>query len=160
MPEIIRYYLNEEPILANVPTYLCARKDDLAYVLDNLANLVVKPTDASGGYGFLIGPAASKAELAEFHAKLTADPGGYIAQPVQKLSTHPTFGEEDGVCDLYPRHVDLRPYAVCGADGKVSVLPGGLTRVALPKDSLVINSSQGGGSKDTWVLRAEGANHA
>jgi len=155
VPDIIRYYLNEDPILANVPTYLCAREDDLAYVLDNLANLVVKPTDASGGYGLLIGPAASKAELAEFHAKLTADPGGYIAQPVQNLSTHPTFGEENGLCDLYPRHVDLRPYAVCGAGGKVSVLPGGLTRVALRKGSLVINSSQGGGSKDTWVLRGD-----
>ena len=160
VPDIIRYYLNEEPILANVPTYLCARADDLAYVLDNMANLVIKPTDASGGYGLLIGPAATQAELKEFHAKLKADPGGYIAQPVQKLSTHPTFGEENGVCDLYPRHVDLRPYAVCGAGGKVSVLPGGLTRVALRKGSLVINSSQGGGSKDTWVLREQGESHA
>ncbi len=153
VPDIIKYYLGEEPILANVPTYLCARHDDLAYVLEHLAELVVKPTDASGGYGILIGPAASKQELVEFHAKLKANPGGYIAQPVQKLSTHPTFVEENGVHDLYPRHVDLRPYAVCGADGKVSVLPGGLTRVALRKGSLVINSSQGGGSKDTWVLR-------
>jgi len=168
VPEMIKYYLGEEPILANVPTYLCARPKDLAYVLDHLAKLVIKPTDASGGYGLLIGPAATKAELAEFHAKLKANPGGYIAQPVQKLSTHPTFVEEDGLCNLYPRHVDLRPYAVCGADGKVSVLPGGLTRVALRQGSLVINSSQGGGSKDTWVLRAEddrvadgaGATHA
>ena len=153
VPEIIRYYLNEEPILANVPTYLCARKDDLAFVLDHLDELVVKPTDASGGYGLLIGSAATQAELAEFRIKLKANPGGYIAQPIQRLSTHPTFVEEDGVSGLYPRHVDLRPYAVCGAGGAVSVLPGGLTRVALRKGSLVINSSQGGGSKDTWVLR-------
>jgi len=166
VPEIIKYYLGEEPILANVPTYLCARPNDLAYVLDHLAQLVIKPTDASGGYGLLIGPAATQAELTEFHSKLKANPSGYIAQPVQNLSTHPTFVEEKGVCGLYPRHVDLRPYAVCGANGKVSVLPGGLTRVALRKGSLVINSSQGGGSKDTWVLRAdddrpaEGAAHA
>ncbi len=164
VPEIIRYYLKEEPILANVPTLVCAREDDLAFVLDHLAELVVKPTDASGGYGLLIGSAATKAELAEFRAKLKANPGGYIAQPVQKLSTHPTFVEEEGMFGLYPRHVDLRPYAVCGAGGKVSVLPGGLTRVALRKGSLVINSSQGGGSKDTWVLRENnhvgGGDHA
>jgi len=157
VPDIIRYYLHEEPILPNVPTFVCARHDDLAYVLEHLAELVIKPTDASGGYGLLIGPAATQAELAEFHAKLKANPGGYIAQPVQKLSTHPTFVEENGVSNLYPRHVDLRPYAVCGAGGKVSVLPGGLTRVALRQGSLVINSSQGGGSKDTWVLRDRGS---
>jgi len=153
-PEIIRYYLGEEPILPIVPTYLCARPDDRAYVLDHLPELVVKPTDASGGYGLLVGSSASRDELAEFQAKIRANPASYIAQPIQKLSTHPTMTEEDGQKDLFPRHIDLRPFAVCSAGNNVAVLPGGLTRVALPKGSLVVNSSQGGGSKDTWVLHA------
>jgi uncharacterized circularly permuted ATP-grasp superfamily protein len=151
VPDMIRYYLNEQPILPNVPTYLCRREEDLNFVLDNIRELVVKPTDASGGYGMLIGPAASQDELDEFRGKLRAKPEGYIAQPVQKLSTHPTFFDS-GEGGLFSRHVDLRPFAVCGPDDDVAVLPGGLTRVALTEGSLVVNSSQGGGSKDTWVL--------
>ncbi len=152
LPDIIRYYLDEEPILPNVPTYLCRRKDDLAYVLDHLEELVVKPTDASGGYGMLVGSAATKAEISAFRERVRSKPDGYIAQPIQKLSTHPTFIGQNGESGLFPRHVDLRPFAVCGPDGDVAVLPGGLTRVALKEGSLVVNSSQGGGSKDTWVL--------
>jgi len=151
-PDIIRYYLNEEPILPIVPTYLCVRDDDRKYVLEHLSELVVKPTDASGGYGLLVGSAASQQQLDEFRSKINENPAAYIAQPIQKLSTHPTRVEQDGVDGLFPRHVDLRPFAVCSADGSVNVLPGGLTRVALPQGSLVVNSSQGGGSKDTWVL--------
>jgi len=151
-PQIIRYYLNEEPILPIVPTHLCARPNDLAYVLDHLSELVVKPTDASGGYGLLVGSAATKEELARFRARIRTNPASYIAQPIQRLSTHPTVTEEDGRKDLFPRHIDLRPFAVCANGNRVDVLPGGLTRVALPKGSLVVNSSQGGGSKDTWVL--------
>jgi len=154
-PDIIRYYLDEEPVIPIVPTYLCAKPDDCAYVLEHLEDMVVKPTDASGGYGLLVGNQASKKELLEFTAKIKGAPAGYIAQPIQKLSTHPTFVEQDGRKYLFPRHVDLRPYAVCGADGEVSVLPGGLTRVALRQGNLVVNSSQGGGSKDTWVLYPE-----
>jgi len=152
VPDMIRYYLNEQPILPNVPTYLCRRPDDLAYVLENMESMVVKPTDASGGYGLLVGSAASKAELAEFRQRVKATPEGYIAQPVQKLSTHPTFIDQGDSSGMFSRHVDLRPFAVCGPDGDVAVLPGGLTRVALTEGSLVVNSSQGGGSKDTWVL--------
>ncbi len=151
-PDIIRYYLNEEPILPIVPTYLCVRDEDRKYVLEHLEELVVKPTDASGGYGLLVGSHASKHELIEFRAKINKTPAAYIAQPIQQLSTHPTRVEQHGVEGLFPRHVDLRPFAVCSADGSVNVLPGGLTRVALPQGSLVVNSSQGGGSKDTWVL--------
>ena len=149
MPRIIRYYLDEEIILPNVETHICGEPDGLQYTLDNLASLVVKPVGESGGYGLIVGPHASQQELAEFRDKLVADPANYISQPMIKLSVSPTLCE-DGVG---PRHVDLRPFAVTGA--KTWVLPGGLSRVALRRGSIVVNSSQGGGSKDTWVL--EGA---
>jgi uncharacterized circularly permuted ATP-grasp superfamily protein len=149
MPRIIRYYLDEEIILPNVETHICGEPDGLQYTLDNLDSLVVKPVGESGGYGLIVGPHASKEELAEFRDKLVADPANYISQPMIKLSVSPTLGE-DGVG---PRHVDLRPFAVTGA--RTWVLPGGLSRVALRRGSIVVNSSQGGGSKDTWVL--EGA---
>jgi len=154
-PDIIRYYLDEEPIIPIVPTYLCRRPDELAYVLDHLEELVVKPTDASGGYGMLVGTQSTKEKIAEFRKLLAANPEHYIAQPTQKLSTHPTLVEKNSQKLLQPRHIDLRPYAVCGAEGNISVLPGGLTRVALAEGQLVVNSSQGGGSKDTWVLYPE-----
>lgn len=159
-PEIIRYYLDEEPILPIVPTYLGTREEDLRYMLDHMSELVIKPTDASGGYGLLVGSEASKKELKEFRAMLSADPAHYIAQPIQQLSTHPTWVEQDGGKGFFPRHVDLRPYAVCDVDGNVKVLPGGLTRVALRQGTLVVNSSQGGGSKDTWVLFPDGSEQA
>lgn len=146
MPRLIRYYLSEEPILPNVDTRICAEPDALAYTLDHLSELVVKPVAESGGYGLLIGPHASQAQLEEFRARLRADPSNYISQPTLKLSVSPTL-TENGV---EPRHVDLRPFAVTGRD--TWVLPGGLTRVALQAGTLVVNSSQGGGSKDTWVL--------
>ncbi len=146
MPRLIRYYLSEEPILSNVDTRICAEPDALAYTLDHLSELVVKPVAESGGYGLLIGPHASQAQLEEFRARLQADPSNYISQPTLKLSVSPTL-TENGV---EPRHVDLRPFAVTGRD--TWVLPGGLTRVALRAGTLVVNSSQGGGSKDTWVL--------
>ena len=146
VPEMIRYYLDADPILPNVPTYLCWRNDDRRYVLDHLAELVVKPANESGGYGLLIGPAASQEELGEFARRLEAEPRNYIAQPTLGLSRVPTRVEER----FEGRHVDLRPYILYGRD--CYVLPGGLTRVALRKGSLVVNSSQGGGSKDTWVL--------
>ncbi|MBS0639800.1 MAG: circularly permuted type 2 ATP-grasp protein [Acetobacteraceae bacterium] len=146
MPRIIKYYLSEEPILPNVDTRICAEADALAYTLDHLHELVVKPVAESGGYGLLIGPHASKAELEEFRARLKADPSNYISQPTLKLSVSPTL-VPDGV---RPRHIDLRPFAITGKD--TWVLPGGLTRVALREGTLVVNSSQGGGSKDTWVL--------
>ena len=146
MPRIIRYYLSEEPILPNVETRICSEADGLNYTLDHLQELVVKPVAESGGYGLLIGPHASQAELAEFRTRLKADPANYISQPTLKLSVSPTLCE-DGV---RPRHIDLRPFAITGKD--TWVLPGGLTRVALRSGSLVVNSSQGGGSKDTWVL--------
>ncbi|GAA1839259.1 circularly permuted type 2 ATP-grasp protein [Agromyces salentinus] len=149
VPELIRYYLGEEPILPNVDTWRLEEPDALAEVLDRLDELVVKPVDGSGGKGLVIGPDASKAELDELRMRLLADPRGWIAQPVVQLSTIPTL-VEDG---LRPRHADLRPFAV--NDGsEVWVLPGGLTRVALPEGRLVVNSSQGGGSKDTWVLES------
>ncbi|MTI38927.1 circularly permuted type 2 ATP-grasp protein [Fulvivirga lutimaris] len=146
MPKIIKYYLNEDPIIENVPTYMCSEKDDLAYVLENIEELVVKETNAAGGYGMLIGPKADKEEHEKFRKLLRANPRNYIAQPTLSLSTVPTLSNEG----FAPRHVDLRPYVVYGE--KIDVLPGALTRVALVKDSLVVNSSQGGGSKDTWVL--------
>ncbi len=146
MPRIIRYYLAEEPILHNVETHICAEPEGLQHTLDHLAELVVKPVGESGGYGLIIGPHASSAELAEFRTKLIADPANYISQPVIRLSTAPTLCE-DGI---EARHVDLRPFAVTGRS--TWVLPGGLSRVALRRGSLVVNSSQGGGSKDTWVL--------
>jgi uncharacterized circularly permuted ATP-grasp superfamily protein len=146
MPRIIRYYLGEDAILPNVDTRICAEAEGLAYTLAHLHELVVKPVAESGGYGLLIGPHASKAELAEFRDRLKADPANYISQPMIQLSVSPTL------CDagVKARHIDLRPFAVTGRD--TWVLPGGLTRVALRPGSLVVNSSQGGGSKDTWVL--------
>jgi uncharacterized circularly permuted ATP-grasp superfamily protein len=146
MPRIIQYYLSEAPILPNVDTHICAEPEALAYTLDHLHELVVKPVAESGGYGMLVGPHASQAELAEFRSRLKADPANYISQPTLKLSVSPTLCENG----VQPRHVDLRPFAVTGKD--TWVLPGGLTRVALRAGSLVVNSSQGGGSKDTWVL--------
>jgi uncharacterized circularly permuted ATP-grasp superfamily protein len=144
--DMVRFYLSEEPILKNVPTYICDRESDRKYVLDRLQDLVVKAVNESGGYGMLMGPSSTAAQRAEFAAKIKANPRNYIAQPVVTLSTCPTW-TEDGPA---PRHVDLRPYIVSGTGHWV--LPGGLTRTALVKGSLVVNSSQGGGSKDTWVL--------
>jgi uncharacterized circularly permuted ATP-grasp superfamily protein len=149
MPEIVRFYTGEEPLLKNVPTWRCREPDALKHVLANLPELVVKEVSGSGGYGMLVGPHATKAQLEEFAAKLRADPAGFIAQPTLALSTVPCL-VESGVA---PRHVDLRPYVLCGADG-VACVPGGLTRVALREGSLVVNSSQGGGTKDTWVVES------
>src|SRR5579863_4910731 len=149
VPEFIRYYLGEEPILKTVETYLCANPADLGYVLDHLPQLVVKAVGESGGYGMLMGPAADRAKLLEFADRLRANPRNYIAQPVVGLSRVPSYDPATG--SVAGRHVDLRPY--CLYDGeKVTIVPGGLTRVALQQGSLVVNSSQGGGSKDTWVL--------
>jgi uncharacterized circularly permuted ATP-grasp superfamily protein len=147
VPAMIKYYLDQDPILGQVPTFLASEQKDLAHILDNLPNLVVKAANEAGGYGMLMGPSASKAECADFAEQIKADPRNFIAQPVISLSTHPT------VCDgvLEPRHVDLRPYVLYGED--TTIVPGGLTRVALKRGSLVVNSSQGGGSKDTWVLQ-------
>ncbi|MFI7496267.1 circularly permuted type 2 ATP-grasp protein [Kocuria sp. M4R2S49] len=147
VPDLIRYYLDEEPVLPNVDTYRLEEDEARAYVLEHLDELVVKPVDGSGGKGLVIGPQATEAELQELRAKVLADPRGWIAQPVLQLSTVPTFAEGE----FSPRHVDLRPFAVNSGD-EVYVLPGGLTRVAMQKGSLIVNSSQGGGSKDTWVL--------
>ncbi len=147
MPEIVEFYTGEKAILKNVPTWRCAEREALSYVLDNLADLVVKEVHGSGGYGMLIGPTASKKELSAFRAKLKARPGNYIAQPTLSLSTVPIFTR----AGLAPRHVDLRPFVLVSPEG-VTITPGGLTRVALKKGSLVVNSSQGGGTKDTWVL--------
>lgn len=149
MPRIIRYYLDQDAILPNVETHICREPEGLAYTLDNLADLVVKPVGESGGYGIVIGPRASVAELDDLRVKLKADPGNFIAQPMINLSVSPTLVE----AGIEPRHIDLRPFAITGS--KTWVLPGGLTRVALRKGSLVVNSSQGGGSKDTWVLEDE-----
>jgi len=152
VPDFIRYYLGEEPILGSVPTYLCSRRTDLAYVLEHLPELVVKAVGESGGYGMLIGPAADKATIAKFREHIQADPRNYIAQPLIALSRVPSYDATLG--RVGGRHVDLRPY--CLYDGEsVTVVPGGLTRVALREGSVVVNSSQGGGSKDTWVLREE-----
>jgi uncharacterized circularly permuted ATP-grasp superfamily protein len=146
VPKIIRYYLGEDAILQNVETHICREPNSLRYTLDHLAELVVKPVGEAGGYGITIGPKASRAELEECRAKLVADPANYISQPCIDLSVAPTL------CDggVMPRHVDLRPFAITGKS--TWVLPGGLTRVALRPGSLMVNSSQGGGSKDTWVL--------
>ena len=149
MPEIIRFYLGEEAILKNVPTWRCREKDACAYVLEHLEELVVKEVAGSGGYGMLIGPRADQATREEFAHKISANPENYIAQPTLALSTCPTFVDEG----IAPRHVDLRPFVLTGAD-KIRIVPGGLTRVALKEGSLVVNSSQGGGTKDTWVLDA------
>jgi uncharacterized circularly permuted ATP-grasp superfamily protein len=147
MPDIVEFYTGEKAILQNVPTWRCSEEDSLKYVLDNLAELVVKEVHGSGGYGMLVGPAASKRELAAFEKKLRAKPANYIAQPTLALSTVPIMAKKG----LAPRHVDLRPFVLV-SPGKVHITPGGLTRVALKEGSLVVNSSQGGGTKDTWVL--------
>lgn len=146
VPDMIRFYLDEEPILANVPTWQCRKPDELAHVLAHLPELVVKETQGSGGYGMLVGPAATAAEIAAFRARLKANPSAYIAQPTLCLSTCPTF-VESGVA---PRHIDLRPFVLSGKETRL--VPGGLTRVALREGSLVVNSSQGGGTKDTWIV--------
>jgi uncharacterized circularly permuted ATP-grasp superfamily protein len=143
---MVRFYLGEEPILNNVPTWRCRDKDDMKYVLDHLAELVVKEVHGAGGYGMLVGPAASKAEVEEFRHVLIANPEKYIAQPTLALSTCPTYVESG----IAPRHIDLRPFVLSGKE--ISLVPGGLTRVALRDGSLVVNSSQGGGTKDTWIL--------
>ena len=152
MPDIIRFFLGEEPLLKNVPTHRCREPEALAYVLDHLDELVVKEVNGSGGYGMLVGPHASRADIETFRAKLKANPDHFIAQPTLALSTCP-ISIADGVA---PRHVDLRPFVLQGASG-VRVVPGGLTRVAMTENSLVVNSSQGGGTKDTWIVddRAE-----
>jgi uncharacterized circularly permuted ATP-grasp superfamily protein len=147
LPDIIQFYTGEPAILKNVQTFRCSDPSELQYVLDNLKDLVVKEVDGSGGYGMLVGPAATKQEIADFADKLRAKPNGYIAQPTLSLSTVPIFTESG----LAPRHVDLRPFALVSPKG-VDITPGGLTRVALEEGSLVVNSSQGGGTKDTWVL--------
>ena len=147
MPDIVEFYTGEAAILKNVPTHRCSEPEALAYTLDNLAELVVKEVHGSGGYGMLVGPAASKAEIEAFRAKLEANPDGYISQPTLALSTCPILTEGG----LAPRHVDLRPYVLVSPD-RIDITPGGLTRVALTEGSLVVNSSQGGGTKDTWVL--------
>jgi uncharacterized circularly permuted ATP-grasp superfamily protein len=146
VPRIVKYYLGEEMLVPNVPTYICAEKDGLQYTLENLEKLVVKAANESGGYGMLVGPHSTQAQRAEFTDRVKANPRNYIAQPTLALSRVPTIC---GDC-FEGRHVDLRPYILYGKD--IFVLPGGLTRVALKKGSLVVNSSQGGGSKDTWVL--------
>jgi uncharacterized circularly permuted ATP-grasp superfamily protein len=147
MPEIVEFYTGERPLLPNVPTWRCSEPDQLADVLDQLDQLVVKEVHGSGGYGMLVGPAASKRELAAFREKLTANPAKYIAQPTLALSTVPIFTKKG----LAPRHVDLRPFVLVSPGG-IEIVPGGLTRVAMTEGSLVVNSSQGGGTKDTWVL--------
>jgi uncharacterized circularly permuted ATP-grasp superfamily protein len=147
VPDMIRYYLNEEPILKNVPTYQLDDPDKRQLVFDNMARMVIKRTNESGGYGMLIGSSATEEEMDAFKAAITADPRSFIAQPIISLSSTPCY--IDGV--LQPRRVDLRPFALYGPSG-IDIVPGGLTRVALREGSLVVNSSQGGGSKDTWVL--------
>jgi uncharacterized circularly permuted ATP-grasp superfamily protein len=146
VPDMIRFYLSEDPILNNVPTYQCRRKEDLQYTLDHLSELVVKEVHGAGGYGMLVGPASSKQEIEDFRQRLIAKPDGYISQPTLALSACPTYVESG----IAPRHIDLRPFVLSGKT--VSMVPGGLTRVALKEGSLVVNSSQGGGTKDTWIL--------
>jgi uncharacterized circularly permuted ATP-grasp superfamily protein len=146
VPDMVRFYLSEEPILNNVPTFQCRKKEELDYTLANLHDLVVKEVHGAGGYGMLVGPASTKQEIEDFRRRLIARPEGYIAQPTLALSTCPTY-VESGVA---PRHIDLRPFVLSGKT--ISMVPGGLTRVALKEGSLVVNSSQGGGTKDTWIL--------
>jgi uncharacterized circularly permuted ATP-grasp superfamily protein len=148
VPEMVRFYLDEEPILKNVPTWQLSKKEDLHYVLEHLHELVVKEVHGSGGYGMLVGPASTMTQRAEFRERIIAHPEKYIAQPTLALSTCPTFVE----AGIAPRHVDLRPFVLSGKTTRI--VPGGLTRVALKEGSLVVNSSQGGGTKDTWVLEA------
>jgi len=146
VPQMIEFYLGEKPRLNNVPTFMCRKADDLKYVLDHLGELVVKEVHGAGGYGMLVGPASTKAEIEAFRGALLANPSGYIAQPTLSLSTCPTYVDSG----IAPRHIDLRPFVLSGKE--VQMVPGGLTRVALKEGSLVVNSSQGGGTKDTWVL--------
>ena len=146
VPEMIKFYLNESPIISNVKTYLCSDSLELEYVLSNIAKLVIKPVNESGGYGLLVGPKASSKEIVRFRKLITDNPSNYIAQPTLSLSTAPTYLNSS----IEPRHLDLRPFILSGSD--IWVTPGGLTRVALKKGSLVVNSSQGGGSKDTWIV--------
>ncbi|GAB1577116.1 circularly permuted type 2 ATP-grasp protein [Bordetella petrii] len=146
VPDMIRFYLREEPILANVPTWRCARPDELSHVLAHMHELVVKEVHGAGGYGMLVGPASTRAQVEAFKQRVRANPANYIAQPTLALSTIPTYVD----AGVAPRHVDLRPYVLCGKD--IRTVPGGLCRVALVEGSLVVNSSQGGGTKDTWVL--------
>ncbi len=150
VPDIIRYYLGEEPILKNVETYRCEKKEDREFVLDNIRELVVKPVDESGGYGISIGNRLSDAEVEEVRQTILKNPRKYIAQPILSLSVHPTFIEDSQ--EFEQRHIDLRTFTILGKDS-CYVLKGGLTRVALRKGNLIVNSSQGGGSKDTWVLK-------
>lgn len=152
MPEIIKYYLDEEPILSNVKTYHCSRSDDLKYVLENIDQLVVKPVDEAGGYGISIGNKLTKAEIEKVKNRILEDPRKYVAQPILSLSVHPTYIEDKN--SFEQRHIDLRTFTLLGKD-KEFVLKGGLTRVALQEGNLIVNSSQGGGSKDTWVLKNE-----
>jgi uncharacterized circularly permuted ATP-grasp superfamily protein len=147
VPDMIKYYLNEEPILANISTYELSNPEARQYVFDNIHNMVVKRTNQSGGYGMVMGNKVTEEEWVKAKAAIEADPRSFIAQPIVKLSTVPCF--IDG--KLQPRHVDLRPYALCGPNG-IQIVPGGLTRVALREGSLIVNSSQGGGSKDTWII--------
>ncbi len=151
VPKMIEFYLNEKPILKNVPTYMCRNKDELEYVIANMKDLVVKEVHGAGGYGMLIGPASTQAEIEEFKKAVLAKPDGYIAQPTLSLSSSPTFVD----AGIAPRHIDLRPFVLSGKE--VQMVPGGLTRVALKEGSLIVNSSQGGGTKDTWVLEADRA---
>jgi uncharacterized circularly permuted ATP-grasp superfamily protein len=146
VPQMIEFYLGEKPILKNVPTYMCRNDDDLKYTLANLKDLVVKEVHGAGGYGMLVGPASTQAEIEDFRRALLANPSGYIAQPTLSLSTCPTYVDSG----IAPRHIDLRPFVLSGKE--VQMVPGGLTRVALKDGSLVVNSSQGGGTKDTWIL--------
>ena len=146
VPQMIEFYLGEKPILNNVPTFQCRKKEDLQYTLDHLSELVVKEVHGAGGYGMLVGPAATKAEIEDFRRVLIAKPDGYISQPTLSLSSCPTYVESG----IAPRHIDLRPFVLSGKT--VQMVPGGLTRVALKEGSLVVNSSQGGGTKDTWIL--------
>jgi uncharacterized circularly permuted ATP-grasp superfamily protein len=150
VPDMIKYYLNEDPLINNVPTYICEKEDDLKYVLDNMEKLVVKPVDLSGGYGVCICDQMSKSEIDELKKKVLANPREFIAQPKMLLSTHATFIEESE--QFEPRHIDLRTFTLMGSDSPF-VLKGGLTRTALKKGSLIVNSSQGGGSKDTWIIK-------
>ncbi len=149
VPQMIEFYLGEKPILKNVPTFQCRKPEDLKYTLAHLGDLVVKEVHGAGGYGMLVGPAATKAEIEDFRQALLANPAGYIAQPTLSLSTCPTYVQSG----IAPRHIDLRPFVLSGRE--VQMVPGGLTRVALKEGSLVVNSSQGGGTKDTWILEPE-----
>ena len=146
VPKMIEFYLGEKPMLSNVPTHMCRDPEELKYVLANLKDLVVKEVHGAGGYGMLVGPAATQQEIEDFRKHIIAKPEGYIAQPTLSLSSCPTFVEKG----IAPRHIDLRPFVLSGKT--VQMVPGGLTRVALKQGSLVVNSSQGGGTKDTWVL--------